>query len=200
MLFKSHILEQIRTGEVTIAFRRWRKPTVKPAGRLRTPIGELAILKVEITDPAAITGAEAKRAGFASVDALLREIDKNTHAAPTDPVYKITFDLAGPDSREALRADDKLSDAALDGIKAQLNRLDEASACGNWTAKTLTVIKQMPSVRARLLAQSIGMEAERFKTNVRKLKNLGLTESLGTGYKLSPRGEVVLKLLIDNKT
>lgn len=37
------------------------------------------------------------------------------------------------------------------------------------------------------------MDRTRFKTNVRKLKGLGLTESLKIGYRLSPRGEAVLK-------
>ena len=32
----------------------------------------------------------------------------------------------------------------------------------------------------------------RFKLNVRKLKQLGLTESLSTGYHLSPRGVAFL--------
>jgi predicted transcriptional regulator len=35
----------------------------------------------------------------------------------------------------------------------------------------------------------------RFKANVRKLKALGLTESLEVGYRLSPRGEAVLRKL-----
>ena len=35
------------------------------------------------------------------------------------------------------------------------------------------------------------MEKARFKSHVRKLKGLGLTESLKVGYRLSPRGEAV---------
>jgi len=41
----------------------------------------------------------------------------------------------------------------------------------------------------------VGLEKEAFKLNVRKLKNLGLTESLGTGYRISPRGRSVLERL-----
>jgi hypothetical protein len=36
------------------------------------------------------------------------------------------------------------------------------------------------------------MERLPFKANVRKLKALGLTESLDIGYRLSPRGEALL--------
>lgn len=52
-----------------------------------------------------------------------------------------------------------------------------------------------PGKRAAELAESAGMETKRFKTNVRKLKELGLTESLKIGFRLSPRGEVVFRQL-----
>lgn len=39
----------------------------------------------------------------------------------------------------------------------------------------------------------LGVDKEWFKLNVRKLKNLGLTESLETGYRISPRGRALLK-------
>jgi hypothetical protein len=63
---------------------------------------------------------------------------------------------------------------------------------GPWTATTLDLIGQFPGRRAPELAEIAGMETERFKTNVRKLKGLGLTISLGTGYRISPRGEAFL--------
>jgi hypothetical protein len=47
-------------------------------------------------------------------------------------------------------------------------------------------------VRAEDLAHSVGREKQPFKLDVRKLKELGLTESLEIGYRLSPRGEAVL--------
>lgn len=42
------------------------------------------------------------------------------------------------------------------------------------------------------LAPEVGQDLARFKLNVRKLKSLGLTISLETGYRLSPRGEYYL--------
>ena len=39
------------------------------------------------------------------------------------------------------------------------------------------------------------MDTSRFKPLVRKLKALGLTESLEVGYRLSPRGAAVLAAL-----
>jgi hypothetical protein len=50
-------------------------------------------------------------------------------------------------------------------------------------------------VRAADLAASVGREKHPFKVDVRKLKELGLTESLERGYRLSPRGRVLLERL-----
>ena len=41
----------------------------------------------------------------------------------------------------------------------------------------------------------VGQERLVFKQNVRKLKTLGLTESLEVGYRLSPRGMALLEKL-----
>ena len=80
----------------------------------------------------------------------------------------------------------------FDALRARLRRLDASAAGGAWTARTLAVLKAHPAVRAGDLCVLVGQEKDDFKRNVRKLKNLGLTESLGTGYRLSPRGEALL--------
>ena len=48
---------------------------------------------------------------------------------------------------------------------------------------------------ARVLAAQAGAELIAFKRRVRQLKELGLTESLEVGYRISPRGEAVLAAL-----
>jgi hypothetical protein len=45
------------------------------------------------------------------------------------------------------------------------------------------------------LAEMMNQNTVAFKAAARKLKNLGLTESLDVGYRISPRGRVVLKML-----
>lgn len=52
-----------------------------------------------------------------------------------------------------------------------------------------------PAIRAADLARRLGQETAPFKLNVRKLKELGHTESLEIGYRLSPRGERLLARL-----
>ncbi|MGI8596631.1 MAG: hypothetical protein ACR2LY_05025 [Thermoleophilaceae bacterium] len=75
----------------------------------------------------------------------------------------------------------------------RLDRLDGASRHGPWTRATLAIIDRRPAVRAAELAYELGRETKSFKRDVRKLKELGLTESLGTGYRLSPRGRALIR-------
>ena len=83
-------------------------------------------------------------------------------------------------------------EAEIAAINARLDRLDASSAYGAWTRETLDLIDLHPTVRAPDLAARTGRETADFKKDVRKLKELGLTESLAIGYLLSPRGEAVV--------
>ncbi len=80
-------------------------------------------------------------------------------------------------------------------VLERLQRLDARSSAGPWTVRVLAAIDAQPGVVSRMLAERLGCERGWLKPQVRKLKNLGLTISLETGYELSPRGQVVLKRL-----
>jgi hypothetical protein len=73
-----------------------------------------------------------------------------------------------------------------------VNRLDAASSVGPWTRQTLAVIDRSPEVRAPDLAAELGRDTPSFKRDVRKLKELGLTESLDIGCPSSRRGAAVV--------
>ncbi len=188
MLFKQKDLTRIQAGEITLAFRRWRRPTVAAGGTLKTAVGVLAIESVERIDEDEISSADAARAGFADAESVKAELAKR----PQGDLYRIDFRLQGPDPRIALREDAHLSDEEWGRMKRRLERLDAAGRTGPWTRATLEVIEGGEGVRAGDLAPALGLEKDAFKVNVRKLKNLGLTESLGTGYRISPRGVEVL--------
>ena len=49
------------------------------------------------------------------------------------------------------------------------------------------------------LARAAGVEKLRFKQDMRKQKELGLTESLDVGYRLLPRGGAVLEKLREHR-
>jgi hypothetical protein len=185
MLFRPADLAAIAAGEVTVAFRRWKRPMARAGGSQTTLAGMIAFDAVERVDE--ITPADARRAGFADPDAawaMLRGREGD--------LYRITLRLAGPDPRVALREDAALDDAARAAIAARLTRLDRASSHGAWTGATLRAIADAPGVRAADLAERLGRERLPFKADVRKLKALGLTESLEVGYRLSPRGRAYL--------
>ena len=182
MLFRQDVLRRIGAGNVTLAFRRWRRPTVKAGGTLRTAVGVLAIDSVEPVDEKRVTDADARRAGSADRETLLAEL-------PGDgKLHRIEFRLAGPDPRVALRERRDISPAERAEIDARLARLDAASRHGPWTAAVLRLIADRPATRAPDLAASLGRDTAPFKADVCKLKELGLTESLEVGYRLSPRG------------
>jgi predicted transcriptional regulator len=71
--------------------------------------------------------------------------------------------------------------------------MDARSSHGAWTRRFLKLIAASPGRRAADLAASIGWDVPTFKAHVRKLKTLGLTESLEVGYRLSPRGADLLR-------
>jgi hypothetical protein len=187
VLFRQSFWAGLADGSVMVAFRRWKRPTVKTGGRQTTPAGVLAIDDVVETDEGDITDADARRAGFADRDALLTEL-----AGRLGRLYRIDFHLAGEDPRIALRERSALTADDVAELERRLSRLDRASTHGPWTEDVLRLIAAQPGVRAGDLAEAMGRERLAFKADVRKLKALGLTESLPVGYRLSPRGEAWL--------
>ncbi len=188
MLLKIRDLEGIAAGRISLAFRRWKRPTVKAGGQLRTAIGILAIDAVDAVEESRISEPDARRAGFGSRDELIGQLAG--HGATQ--LYRISLRLHGPDPRTALRQETRLTDEELHGITGQLDRFDGASRHGAWTLRVLRLIAQSPGVRALDLAAQTSYEKLWLKTQIRKLNDLGLTESLTTGYRLSPRGHAFL--------
>lgn len=190
MLLRTALLDRIRTGEVTLAFRRWRRPTVKAGGRLRTAIGELAIDTVTPCSLASISEADARAAGFAGRADLLAELDARTDG----DIYRIALRFARPDPRIALRETGALSPGDVAALAQRLDRFDRG-VDGAWTRGVLERIAANEGEAAAGIARALGADKARLKQNIRKLKDLGLTESLETGYRLSPRGKALLAAL-----
>lgn len=188
MLFTRDVLVGIASGEIDLAFRSWRRPAVRTGTELRTEVGVLVIGEVEAVPESAVTDRDARRAGFADRERLLAEQRQGEDRR----LYRIGLRIGGDDPRVRLRQDTDLSTAELDEIVAELGRMDARSRRGPWTTRMLQLIHDQPAVRAAELAAQVGRETQPFKADVRKLKERGLTESLETGYRLSPRGRLVL--------
>jgi hypothetical protein len=190
MLFPPAILAGVVEGRVDLAFRRWDRPRVKPGATQRTAVGVIAFDAVEPVDRDQVSAEDARRAGFTSRDELLAFLDRRASGT----IYRVTLRLLGPDPRVALR-ESVPEEGDMAEIERRLARLDRASGHGPWTRAVLEAIGAQPAVRAADLAAQFGCERLPFKLDVRKLKELGLTESLEIGYRLSPRGRAVLAYL-----
>src|SRR3569623_1614434 len=64
MLLKLEVLEASRDGRITLQFRRWTRPSVKPGGTLKTKVGLLQIGRIDGMHPADVPAADARKAGF----------------------------------------------------------------------------------------------------------------------------------------
>jgi hypothetical protein len=190
VLLTRSVLERIVSGEVTLVFRRWLRPTVRAGGTLKTMLGVLGIDAVERATEASISDEEARRAGYSTRNALLAELRRRE-----GDLYRIAVHYAGADPRTVLREQADLSAADLSELQRRLARFDAASPIGAWTQAALGAIASRPGVLAAKLAKELGQPTVTFKRNVRKLKELGLTESLEVGYRLSPRGRRLLEQL-----
>jgi hypothetical protein len=197
MLLRNKLIEQIKTGEVTVIFRRWRKATVKKGGTQMTKLGVLGIDAIEVVAEKQITEKDARAAGYLSTKALLEDIHSEMREGD---LYRIELHWIGEDPRIALSATADLSAKELAGLIDKLARMDATSKRGPWTKNYLQMIKDQPNTHAIILAGSVGLDNLTFKPQVRRLKALGLTESLRPGYRLSPRGEKVLHALKKRKT
>jgi hypothetical protein len=189
MIFRQRFLDGIRDGTITLAFRRWRRPSVRAGGTLLTAVGQLEIVSMDEVALTRISDAEARRAGYESRDDLATELNARTEGK----VYRVELGTLRPDPRVALRQSAALGDEERREIAQRLQRLDSSAADGAWTRRTLEIIRDHPGRRAGDLSALVGMEKMPFKLNVRKLKALGLTESLEIGYRLSPRGAAFMR-------
>ncbi len=184
MLFRNDALDKIRSGRVSVVFRRWRQARVLAGSRLRTKIGLIEVRSVDrITR---ITAADAKLAGYGTAVAAAADVPGD----PANPLFRIGVGYGGEDPRIALRADDVLSDELRADLLTRLDRMDRTRS---WTRPVLRLIEARPAVRAGDLYADAGYrDMLSFKRDVRRLKELGLTESLEVGYRLSPRGRSLL--------
>ena len=187
MLFRHNILQGIAEGRVTLALRRWRRSPPADGSTLRSPVGVLSLDRVTVVDECDITAEDVRRTGM-SPSELRASI------AGEGRLLRIELRLAGDDPRIALR--ERLpEDDEIEAIVAKLAKID-AAAQAPWTTRYLRLIADQPGVVSHLLARRVDSDAPPFKRRVRQLKELGLSQSLEVGYRLSPRGRAVVERLV----
>ncbi|BCG75510.1 hypothetical protein MesoLj113a_66680 [Mesorhizobium sp. 113-1-2] len=192
MLFRHQTLAAIASGEVTLAFHRWKRPTVKAGGRVRTGSGVVLIGDIAIVDMFALTEKDATAAGLPTLGALQAMLGPDNGT----PVYRIELNGIEPDERVSPR-NEGLSDEDWHALTLRFARWDKTSP--GYFPSILRAIGANPEVPAAVLAAHAGVDKLKFKQDVRKLGEFGLTESLEVGYRLSPRGEAVLEKLREHR-
>ena len=183
MLFKKVQKIAIQAGDQTLTFRRWAKPQAKVGGQYNIPpYGAIEVTNIAPTSLDNITDRDAIQSGFSSLTQLKKQLSDDRKK-----LFRIEFRYLGA---EAVKVPDRSKPdvEALDKILSRLARMD-------WSTQALHLISEHEGTRAGDLAPQVGQDTPTFKRNVRKLKQLGLTISLDTGYKLSPRGKAILKEL-----
>ena len=156
----------VAEGAITVTYRAWKRPQVKVGGRYRIGPSTVEVTSIEVVPLATVPDEHLRWLGDA------------------DPVYRVEFHRVEPDPPRA--------PLPLEEIRRRLDRMDATSEHGPWTRVTLELIRVHPGVVSTVLAAEVGRERFAFKTDVRKLKALGLTESLEVGYRLSSLGEAFL--------
>jgi hypothetical protein len=186
-MFTADAVPGLEDGSITVTFRKWKRPQAKVGGTFHRGDLWFQVDAVDVVPVSSITKADARRAGEADVAGVLRRLgDPDTDGS----VHRVAFHripAAGPPVDQT-----DLSPEDVAELDRRLDRLDAAGKSGPWTRATLAIIGDQPGVVSTLLAEQLGRERFAFKTDVRKLKALGLTLSLEVGYELSPRGQAYL--------
>ena len=187
MLLNRRAFDGIAAGEIDLAFRRWKRPTVKagghPAHPRRRPRHRRSRAGQRAPDQRRSTpGALVSPRGRADRAACVRR-DASTGSSS----------IALATTRgSTLRQHAAITTSDRAELEARLARMDAREA-SRGPAVAGADRESRPETLAADLAASLGMKKLPFKRDVRKLKELGLTESLPVGYRLSPRGRAYLE-------
>ncbi len=82
-------LDAIFTGRCTLAFRRWKRPTVKVGGTVRTARGLVGIDAIEPIEPEAVTEDEARAAGYPDRAGVLAMFASQEGPATASPCIRL---------------------------------------------------------------------------------------------------------------
>ena len=194
MMFKQRFLPGIVDGSVTCSYRYWKRPQVVVGNFYRIQnIGHIEVTGVRQAKPGGIRQADAVASGFESRKALTDYLAE--FEASDRTLYRVDFRYAGL-REDQLPDRTAVSDAAeVEKLLKALDLRDKNSKVGPWTRATLKLVGRQPGKSSAILAEKLGRDRAELKTDMRKLKKLGLTESLGVGYRLSVKGESLLPKL-----
>jgi hypothetical protein len=186
VLFKAAQAEAIARGELTCTIRKWKRSQAVAGNTYRTPRGHIRVTSLDVMPLRDVGPADLRAAGFASVDEL-----STFGVVANDEVHVVRFEVAPAPEVVDPGEDGDLSGDDVAEINGRLDRMD-AGRPRPWTRAVLRSLAESPGTRSAELSEQLGIEQARLKSDIRRLKRLGLTRSLERGYELSPRGQAYL--------
>ena len=187
MLFRRERHQGIREGAVYRTVRGWRTARVKVGNRYALWTG--GSVEVTVVQPVLVgelTDLDAVAAGLGHLDGLLAELRRTSRRelSAQDRVFRVDFRFvdAAPSPPVTLSTDE---------VTSRLDAMDQRSG-RTWTRATLAAIGSHPGTVSSELADMLDRERKTLKADIRKLKKLGLTESLDVGYRLTALGRAIL--------
>ncbi len=131
---------------------------------------------------------DARESGFDSLASLAEMLRNESHRrlTPKSHVYRVRFHFAG-------EGKDPQPAHSVEELNLRLARMDRLSRKGPWTRQVLALIGKHPRVAASELARQLDCDRAVFKSDVRKLKKLGLTTSHAVGYELTDTATRLLR-------
>jgi hypothetical protein len=94
--FSKDLRDAVMAGGVTVSFRLWRRPKVRPGGRYRVGPAWIEVDSVELMPFAVITPGDICRCGERDRESLRQ---RAAHAGPIADgtlLYRVEFHTAGP--------------------------------------------------------------------------------------------------------
>lgn len=91
MEFSAELREAVAAGEITVSFRLWRRPQVKPGGRYRVGAGQIEVDSIQLVPFSAIEAEDLAASGEHDLESLRR---RAAHAGPIHDdtlLYRIEF-------------------------------------------------------------------------------------------------------------
>ena len=125
MLFKHSFHQAIASGAITVTYRAWQRPRVNVGNRYRLNAdGVVAVDEVRETPVAEITDAAACACGFASRDALLKQLPTRA-GDPAATVFEVRFHYLPDPPTPVADVSADVSEDALSGLLGRLCNMDQ---------------------------------------------------------------------------
>jgi hypothetical protein len=89
--FSPELRDAVLAGDITVSFRLWQRPRVRPGGRYSVGPGQIEVDSIELVPFAAVTAADVRRSGEQDREALRH---RAAHAGPIGDdtlVYRVEF-------------------------------------------------------------------------------------------------------------